>query len=45
MTMVDYNYYAKYNNTWYEVSYSDWGSGSLCGDAQDVIINSLKFGN
>ncbi len=44
-SMVDYNYYARYNNTWYEVSYSDWGSGDSCGQAYEPIINSLRFGN
>ena len=41
--MVDYIYYAKNNNRFYEVSYSDYGSGSLCGDALEIIEKSLKF--
>lgn len=41
--MIEYSYYAKYGDRFYEVSYSDWGSGSICGDALKVIENSLKF--
>ncbi len=43
--MLEYYYYAKYGNKWYEVSYSDLGSGNICGDALNVIENSLTFGN
>ena len=41
--MVDYYYYAKNGKKHYEVHYSDWGSGTECGEAMDGIINSLKF--
>lgn len=41
--MIDYEYYAKFNNHFYNARYSDWGSGNLCGEAQEVIINSFKL--
>ncbi len=41
--MIEYEYYAKYNNKYYNVSYSDWGSGNLCAEALPIIENSLRF--
>jgi len=43
--MVDYYYYSKYGNNYYEVSYNDWGKGNICGDALETIEKSLKFEN
>lgn len=40
---IEYEYYARYNNKFYNVSYSDWGSGNLCAEALPTIENSLKF--
>ena len=41
--MIDYEYYAKFNNHFYEARYSDYGSGNLCGEALETIINSFKL--
>lgn len=40
---IEYEYYARYNNKFYNVSYSDWGSGNLCAEALSIIENSLRF--
>jgi len=40
---LDYNYYAKYNNKYYAVTYHDWGSDDLCGKALEKIEGSFRF--
>ena len=42
--MVEYHYFAQDNNkTYYEMSYSDFGSGTTCEKALNRIENSLNF--
>ena len=42
--MIEYHYFAKDNNkTYYEMDYSDFGSGTACEKALEKIENSLKF--
>ena len=38
-----YKYIATHNGKEYTVSYDDVGSGNICGEAFDIISNSLNF--
>ena len=40
---VEYSYYAKNNNKYYNITYEDMGSGNACGEALTIIENSFKF--
>ena len=40
---INHYYATNYNNTLYEFSYDDFGSGDLCDKAFEKISNSLSF--